>query len=140
MLAAKSVTKSVGSKECQQKVWQQRVSAKSVGKKECQQKVLAAKSVGSFCRGKHLGRKAIICNSFVAALRSSMSGGPCEHIAVGRYVFEGDHGETISEIDCPAELAADVEARRSELIEKLADVWASALAQRVCLVTGMTGG
>jgi len=37
-------------------------------------------------------------------------------------VFEGENGEIIREVDVPADLADEVEAKRAELIERLADV------------------
>lgn len=38
------------------------------------------------------------------------------------YINTGDYGETITEIDIPADLVTEVESKRTELIERLAEV------------------
>ncbi|MGE3974648.1 MAG: elongation factor G [Bdellovibrionales bacterium] len=48
--------------------------------------------------------------------------GVVDLITMKGYIFRGDNGEDIKEIDVPAELLDDAKAKRAELIAKLADI------------------
>ena len=48
--------------------------------------------------------------------------GVCDLIRQKAYYFEGDNGENIRETDIPGDLVEECNAKRTELIEKLADV------------------